>query len=378
MKILLIRLRLIGDVVFTTPAIGAIKRHLPHARLAYLVEPLAAPVVTSNPHLDRVIVARRNRGLARVREDVAIVRQLRRARFDVAIDFHGGPRAAWFTRASGAPVRLGYDLPGRGWTYTERVPRAPDLRPRHSVENQWDLLRPLGAAFATPPDPSIDRVDMPVETAAARSIERRLTGAGITAANAVIVVHVSAGNPFRRWPTESFVDLAVALLRARPARRLIITAGPSDASAAGQVRSRARAALRAGDGQITWDGIEFTLPELRALIGRSALFIGGDSGPLHIAATTRTPVVGLYGPTLAERSAPWRDPACVTESVYVEGLPCRPCEQRHCVPGDFRCLTAMTADAVARVAERALTRAAELNNTNHRPRTPAAPPVPAS
>ena len=99
---------------------------------------------------------------------------------------------------------------------------------------------------------------------------------------------------------------------------------------------------------------DMSLDELHALIGRARLYIGGDSGPLHVAATTATPIVGLYGPTLPVRSAPWRDPRAFSAAVDVGALPCRPCEQRVCVPGDFRCLTHITVDAVAGAAERAL------------------------
>jgi ADP-heptose:LPS heptosyltransferase len=99
---------------------------------------------------------------------------------------------------------------------------------------------------------------------------------------------------------------------------------------------------------------EFDLAELRALVGRSRLFIGGDSGPLHIAATTATPVVAIYGPTLPARSTPWRDPRYVAESVEVEGLACRPCDQRICAPGDYRCLTTLKPHDVVAAAERAL------------------------
>jgi ADP-heptose:LPS heptosyltransferase len=99
------------------------------------------------------------------------------------------------------------------------------------------------------------------------------------------------------------------------------------------------------------------LPELRALMARAALFIGGDSGPLHVASTTLVPIVGLYGPTLSARSAPWRPAALVTESIELPDLPCRPCDQRRCLPGDFRCLTWIRPESVAAAAERVLTRA---------------------
>ena len=133
-------------------------------------------------------------------------------------------------------------------------------------------------------------------------------------------------------------------------RRIIVSSGPSDHDAAVRISTAARAALGTDASRIIDFG-EFDLSELRALIGRSRLFIGGDTGPLHIAATTTTPVVGLYGPTLAERSAPWRDRAIRTISLEVQGLPCRPCEQRTCAPGDFRCLTMITAETVIAAAE---------------------------
>ena len=101
---------------------------------------------------------------------------------------------------------------------------------------------------------------------------------------------------------------------------------------------------------------EFSLGELRALLDRASLYIGGDSGPLHVAATTAVPIVGLYGPTLPARSAPWRDPRYATESVDAGELPCRPCDQRVCEPGDFRCLTSIDAARVFDAAKRALAR----------------------
>jgi ADP-heptose:LPS heptosyltransferase len=99
---------------------------------------------------------------------------------------------------------------------------------------------------------------------------------------------------------------------------------------------------------------EFDIAELRALVGRSRLFIGGDTGPLHVAATTVTPIVAIYGPTLPARSAPWRSDDIPAESVEVAGLACRPCDQRVCAPGDYRCLTTLKPAAVLAAAERAL------------------------
>jgi ADP-heptose:LPS heptosyltransferase len=350
-NILLIRLRLIGDVVFTTPIIRAVRRHCPASRLAYLVEPHAAPVVADNPHLDEVIVAARPESRGRLTADVALARRLYTNRYDLVIDLHGGPRSALLAWATRAPRRIGYTITGRSWMYTERVPRARALRPRHSVMNQWDLIAPLGIPA---PDPEQDGTEMRPSAAAIASVGAKLASAGIDPARGrPIVIHVSAGNPFRRWPPPAFVTLLTLLVRRDPQRRVIVMSGPSEHEAAATVGRAARAELGALGAAIV-EGIDFNLGELRALMDVSSLFIGGDSGPLHVAGTSGVPIVGVYGPTLAARSAPFRPARFVTESLEVTDLPCRPCDQRRCEPGDFRCLGLITPQQVAEAAERAI------------------------
>lgn len=345
------RLRLVGDVVFTTPAVHALRRHHPEARIDYLVETAAAPIVRHAPAISEVIEVARPRGLARLRYDLDLARRLRATRYDLAIDFHGGPRSAWLVRATGAPRRIGYDIPGRRFCYTTRVPWHPNLvPPRHSVLNQWDLLTPLGIPA---PDPAIDPVRMTPGPEAVRAAEARLAGAGVAADAPLVVLHVSASNPFRRWPRESFAEVAAVLAAEQPARRIMITAGPSEADAADAIA--AEAARRAGPAAaaILRCG-EPSLEELQVIMTRADLFIGGDSGPLHVAATTRVPVVALFGPTLPARSMPWRDPAVPALALEPGALACRPCHQRTCVPGDFRCLTATTPAQVIAAAHAVL------------------------
>jgi len=338
-------------VVFTTPAIHALRRRFPDAHLTYIVEPPAAPVVAHNPHLTDVIVAPRARGVGGVLADVALGRRLRGAGYDIAIDFHGGPRASLLTWLSGAPVRIGYEIAGRRWMYTRRIPRPRELRRRHSVENQWDLLEALDIP---PPERSLDPVEMPADAASAAAVAARLRMSGIRAGDPLVVLHVSAGNPFRRWPIEHFVSLIVKLATDDPARRIVVTSGPSDEDAAARVIAGARSALDHDTAARVVSCGEFSLAELRALLDRAALYIGGDSGPLHIAATTKVPIVGLYGPTLPARSAPWRSDVYRTASVDAGELPCRPCHQRVCVPGDFRCLTRIQPEQVLEACLRVL------------------------
>jgi len=349
LKILLVRLRQIGDVVFTTPAIRALRERFPDAHLSYLVEPAAAPVVEHNPALNQVIVARRRTGLAGLRDDLRLGRQLRQQAYDVAIDFHGGPRASLLTWLSRAQVRIGYEIIGRGWMYTRRVPRPRELRPRHSVENQWDLLASLGV------EPSSGErfpVEMAPDVEAMRSITGRLAEAGVGSDERLIVIHVSAGNPFRRWPIASFGEVAASFVERHPDTRIIVTSGPSEPEASAQVIADARGRLKPEDRHRVLSCGDFSLLELRALADRAVLYIGGDSGPMHIAATSRVPMVSLYAPTLPARSAPWRSQSLRSAAVEVSGLECRPCDQRVCIPGDFRCLARIEPHQVIETAER--------------------------
>ncbi len=333
----------------------AIRQRFPAARIAYVVEPAAAPVVAGNPNLDEIIVAPRARGWRQLAGDLALGLRLRRDRYDLAIDFHGGPRSSLLTWLSGAPVRIGYEIAGRGWMYTTRVSRPRELRPRHSVENQADLLEPLGIV---PPDRATHPAEMAVDGQARVTALDRLARAGVGDREPVIVMHVSAGNPFRRWPIPSFAALAAALVEGDRRRRIVVTSGPSEHEAAATVIAEARRRLGADLADRIVSCGDFSLGELRALADRAALYIGGDSGPLHVASTAAVPIVGLYGPTLPVRSAPWRASSAIHEAVDVAGLPCRPCDQRVCAPGDFRCLTGIAPEQVAAAAERALARAA--------------------
>jgi len=349
-RILLVRLRLIGDVVLTTPAIRALRETYPDARLSYLVEPLSAPIVQRNPHLDDVIVAAAPDAPRRLRDDLQLALDLRRRRFDLAIDFHGGPRSSWFTWASRAPHRIGYDVAARAWMYTTRVPRTRELRPRHSVQNQWDLLEPLGIPR---PTPDTHPTELTAEPGATSAVDAWLGHAGLGSDHLLVIVHVGARIAFRRWPPERFAETIEAIVRADERTRFVVIAGPGEDTAdrvVADARNRLPDSLR---GHVL-DSRSWTLDEIRALAARAALYIGCDTGPAHVAGTTAVPIVALYGPTLPETWAPWRPAGPPTIPLAVDGLPCRPCDQRVCEPGDFRCLNWIRPEQVLEAAIKCL------------------------
>ena len=204
LKILLVRLRLVGDVVFTTPAIRALRRRYPAAVLDYVVEPAAAPVVRHNPHLTPVIEADRPRGLARLRYDLALARRLRAASYDVAIDFHGGPRSAVLVRASGAPAahRLRHSRPALGVHHAGALASAPGAAAALGAQPMGPARRRSTSAPPTRPRRRRDggrRRGGRRRRAAARRGRRRRRAP-------LVVLHVSASNPFRRWPRRRFAD----------------------------------------------------------------------------------------------------------------------------------------------------------------------------
>ncbi|HVQ40963.1 MAG TPA: glycosyltransferase family 9 protein [Vicinamibacterales bacterium] len=342
------RPRLIGDVLLTTPVIRAMRRRYPDAELVYLVEAHAAPVVTANPHLSETIVIRHRRGLRRLLEDLRLAIRLRARRFDVAVDMHGGSRSGWLTFATGARMRVGYDVSGRSWMYTHRVARPVGYVPRHSVFSMWDLAAVVDRSFADPPTPSRDRLEMPVTPAAAAAVARRLEQLGVTTGDEVVVMHAAAGNEFRRWPEAAFGAVARALAAAH--RRVVLVVGShQDAATIDRIVSLAQAGDAPLAGRVH-AAPGWPLEELRALMDRAALFVGGDSGPMHIAAASDVPIVAIFGPTLPAHWAPWRPAEAPVAIVEPGPLECRPCDQRVCAPGDFRCLRALTPDQVIAAA----------------------------
>ena len=169
--------------------------------------------------------------------------------YDVVIDMHGGPRSSWLTLATGAPQRIGYDIAGPAVDVHADRRRAPrELRPRHSVLNQWDLLEGIDGWTGR------GRRTRRATPSRCRSTRRRSPdrrrGCARPASrpdHELIVLHVSASNPFRRWPEPAFAEVVAGLVSRSPDRRVVLSSGPSDRLAADRiVGRRAGAAARRG------------------------------------------------------------------------------------------------------------------------------------
>lgn len=325
-SILLIRLRRIGDIVLTMPALGVLRAAYPEASLTYAVEEPFRRLVEGHPDLDRALV------LPARMSNAAFLRllvRIRRGRYDAVIDFHGGPRAAWMTLASRAPVRVGYDTGAKGRVYSRRVPRAAASGAVHSVVNHANLVRALTGVETEIPAPRLP--DAGGEETI--RVDRLLSAAGLAGAR-FVAVHIGAGNAFRDWDAASYARLLDRLRREGGAAPVLV-GGPADRVKDAEIRALAGAPVASLTGCLN-------LIELKDLIARAALFVGPDSGPMHIASATPTPIVAVFGPTLPAHFAPWRSRVRVVEAP----LDCRPCRQRHCQRHDFQCIKGITSDEV--------------------------------
>ena len=329
-KILLIRLRRIGDIILTTPAVRALKLALPHAELVYLVEEPYRRLVEGNPDLAEIIVVPKGQtGL----DFAALARRLRKARFDAVLDFHGGPRASLLTLLSGAKIRIGYGIKYRGFIYDVRIPRRAAGSRIHSVENHVNLVRALGV-----PVTEVSGLILPEARPEEKAAVRRFldqNGLATGDAGRPVVLHIGAGTKFREWGAENMAEL-VRRLETRPGVRTILIGGQEDRTIEASILERA-------PGTLSLVG-RLNLAETRELIARATLFAGPDSGPMHIAAATGTPIVAWFGPNVTAHVGPWKPR---TEARTIEkDLDCRPCKQRECIHGDVRCIGTITPEEV--------------------------------
>jgi ADP-heptose:LPS heptosyltransferase len=323
-KILIIRLRRMGDILMTTPAVRAVRDRFPKAHLVYVVEEPFRQLMEGSSAVDEVLVLPRHPDFKTFSR---LVKNIRRNRFDAVLDFHGGPRAFQMALLSGAAIKIGYKVKYKGWLYSQSIPRNPLDGSTHSVVNHMKLAEALGARA----DPGrLEMVHSSEEEAG--SVGSRLDTCGFKKGG-FIVFHISAGNRFREWGAEK-IRTFVQLLEQKTGMGVVLAGASED-------RNSAEFIQQGNPGVCSLVG-EINLRQLFWLISQARLFVGPDSGPMHMAAVTSTPIVALFGPTLPDNFSPWKAHA----KLIQKNLSCRPCRQRECIHKDFRCLQTITPEEV--------------------------------
>lgn len=298
-RVLLVRLRSIGDTVLMTPCLQALKEWRPGVEIGVVTEALAAPVLEGHPLVDHLLIAGHSAA-----SRLALLAQLRSKRFDLAANLHGGTTAMMFTAMSGARHTVGYRGRRGSWLLRLRAP-GPDVilgsKRVHSVEQQLALLQWAGV-----PSPKTRRLNIATSAAAAASMRARLINEGISAAalGSAQFAIVAPGAAFdsKRWSSRGFASV-IDHLAGRWRLESLVIAGPGQEQVVSEVVGAARSAARALS--------RISLAELKALIGVfGRLFVGNDSGPMHIAAALGCPIVAVFGSSNPDVWHPW------TEATY--------------------------------------------------------------
>ena len=308
-KVLVVRLRSIGDTVLSTPSLFALRRFLPNAQIDILVEDWVAPVLDEHPHVDNVVVLERGGFVSRVR----MALELRSIGYDVVYNLHGGTTATFLTRATGASHRVGLKTYQYAQLHNHPAPSPLLLwgqQKTHSVEQQLALLGWTGVPVTDRP-----RTHLAVTAAAVAAVNERLVEAAL-ADRQIALIHPATAFATKQWATENFARVAESLagrgiapvVIGAPHEREIINALMDESS-------------------IRIISLDLSLPEVAALAARSQIFVGNDSGIAHIAAAVGTPSVVIFGSSNVAHWRPWNKAAA---EVVLEEMPCQPCHGYFC------------------------------------------------
>ncbi|MGD8376584.1 MAG: lipopolysaccharide heptosyltransferase II [Acidobacteriota bacterium] len=309
-----------GDVVMVSPALRALRRGFPDARLEVLARTSVASAYREHPLVDDVIQEERRSGSRRhegIQGVWRLARELRTRRYDLAVIFPKSIGTALAPALAGIPRRVGYPTAGRGFLLTHRVPLPERAAEMHHAEFFLGPATWLGC-------PVDDRsLLFPVPEEERRKAEAFLRDHPI-GGGARIAIHPGASRRERAWPAERFAEVA-GRLAAEGASILVLGAEADRAAAATVLRGAgARGIDAVGQGGIS---------RMAALVARCDLFLGNDSGPMHIAAAMGTPTVSVFGPGVPWKTAPFV-PADRRREV-TRSYPCAPCKQdffRECDP----------------------------------------------
>jgi heptosyltransferase-3 len=334
-RVLVMRLRSIGDTVLATPSLFALKRFLPHARVDILLEDWVAPVLDGFPHVDNVITLERKSTPARVR----VARELRANNYDVVYNLHGGTTATLLTRATGASHRVGHQTYQYARLHNHLSPPSSELWGRektHSVEQQLALLGWTGVPVSDRPPTTLA-----VTAAAAAKIATRLEATEL-AGKPFAVIHPAAAFATKQWAADKFGQVADDL-RGRGLGVVAITMPAEKAIIAEMNKNTATPVTAFTD---------LSLPEITALLKRARLFIGNDSGIAHIAAAIETPAVVIFG---SSNTAHWRPWAKAAAEVVLEEMECQPCHGYYCEKfAEPECIKRVPLERVIAATERVL------------------------
>ncbi|MBP1627607.1 MAG: rfaC 2 [Holophagaceae bacterium] len=341
-KILVIRLSAIGDVVRTVPSVLALRSLYPQATIHWLVEDRCAEIITGLEGIDGLRIAPRRawnklKGLARFRAMLAFGRELKAEGYDLVVDFHGVAKSGFLAFLTRSPRRVGYPKgiakEGAHIFLTERVPLVAGRLSRY--DRNFLLPRYFDPAVAEP-EPTLPIGEGDRSMALGFLAEHGLVPKGY----AFLYPGTSKVGAYKRWPAESFGRVA-DLVWERFGVPAVIGWGPGEEEMVERLVKAAKHPVHV---------LPLTsMKEMAAVLEQARIYIGGDTGPLHIASLVHTPALAIYGPSDPVLNEPWRK---TPFRIVRTGIDCSPCRNRKC--DHLSCLRLLEPERVAAVVSELL------------------------
>ena len=331
-NILVIKLRYIGDVLLATPTVRAIKAAGPNVRVTMMVNRGTEDVLSGNPDVDEIMVL--DKGSLTVQS--RLIAGLRSRQFDTVIDLTDGDRSAFLTWISGAPVRIGFndEHRWRGRYYTEVVQPVPGVR--HRVDRDLEALKFMSIQAGS------NAPQLWLTPEEKNSADLLLDQLGVQRSQSIVILQPGARYWFKAWPPERFAELADRLT-SQYGCQVLIGGSDQDLDLAQQIRQKAK------NPPIVMAG-RTTIKQFAAIAEQAALFVGSDSGAMHMASAVGTPVVALFGPSNPREWGPRGGPV---EVLYKE-IDCRSCFHPTCTRGEENCMRLIAVSEVFAAAQRLL------------------------
>ncbi|MHB8410622.1 MAG: glycosyltransferase family 9 protein [Candidatus Acidiferrales bacterium] len=322
-RVLIVRLRSLGDVVLLTPALSALHEWRPDLRLCVLVEPFCAPLLEGNPAVSEI---------ARMKSFFATARELRARHFPVVYNQHAGPTSALLVACTDAPQRVCWTRRQFSFVYNVLISDPGDRV--HTVEHRLEQFYATGL-----PRGPIPPARVYAQPDAQAAVAEQLATRGIATGTPYAVLHPGAKYFTKRWAIDKFVAVA-RWLRGKKGIEPVFNLGQGEAEIAAEV-SRS-----CGNEFALLDSLD--LRQLIALIAGCRIFIGNDSGPTHIATALARPVVAIFGSSSSVHWRPWQTKHRVVQNDFT----CNPCRGDRCYAfAEPRCILSVTFDQVQNACE---------------------------
>jgi len=335
-RILVVKLRAVGDVILTTPVLRNLRLAYPGAAIDFLTEPPSAAILRTFPDVNEVVLFNRREvetagPVKASKRGLELIRKIRERNYDLVLDLFGNPRTALVTRLSRAKWRVGFNWRGRKHAYNVVVPsRASQI---HEVEFNLDALRWLGI-------PVVETRPQVVVTPEAEAEADAFFRQNNLQPGQVLAVNAAGGWATKRWPVSRFAEVARRVYGEFGMPTLVLW-GP------GELDLAERLLNRIGNAAVALPQTD--LIGLAAVLKRCRLLLTNDSGPMHLAAAVGTPVTAIFGPTNPELQGPYGRGHYVVRNEELNCLGCNltRCEHRSCMVG-------LATDKVFEVVRRAL------------------------